>query len=243
MESAGLELGRTLLLRTHRLARPAFNMQLIYQDRLHKVFANVGWIPLRTCSVASLSTTKIQHLGIYTTTILVLFMELWHRHIILSNCYYILGIYLYWASVPKTRQLLFWRHGGNIKCREWDLEWQPDDEYISQFQFLSPGSDAIHFIGRRESIGADQMFRDDLHVRIEYHWEQSNRGSDTEDGASPDQHEHDGGSSGRRRPLGRPSGGLLHNLESFVVVQEQPVPFPGPLDSRHAYSTVDHLCV
>ena len=31
MESAGLELGRTLLLRTHRLARRAFN-QLSYQD-------------------------------------------------------------------------------------------------------------------------------------------------------------------------------------------------------------------
>ena len=32
MESAGLELGRTLLLRTHRSARPEFN-QLIYQLR------------------------------------------------------------------------------------------------------------------------------------------------------------------------------------------------------------------
>ena len=32
MESAGLELSRTLLLQTHRLARPAFN-QLSYQDR------------------------------------------------------------------------------------------------------------------------------------------------------------------------------------------------------------------
>ena len=31
LESAGLELGRTLLLRTHRLVRPAFN-QLSYQD-------------------------------------------------------------------------------------------------------------------------------------------------------------------------------------------------------------------
>ena len=34
MESAGLELGRTLLLRTHRLARRALN-QLSYQDRHH----------------------------------------------------------------------------------------------------------------------------------------------------------------------------------------------------------------
>ena len=37
MESAGLELGRTLLLRTHRLAWPAFN-RLIYQDRRSDVY-------------------------------------------------------------------------------------------------------------------------------------------------------------------------------------------------------------
>ena len=36
MESAGLELGRTLLLRTHRLAQRALN-QLSYQDRLDSI--------------------------------------------------------------------------------------------------------------------------------------------------------------------------------------------------------------
>ena len=56
MESAGLELGRTLLLRTHRLARPAFN-QLSYlmlmsfvlvrdRSRLgHKPDYRHGWSP------------------------------------------------------------------------------------------------------------------------------------------------------------------------------------------------------
>ena len=83
------------------------------------------------------------------------------------------------------------------------------------------------------------MLRDDLHVYREYPWEQSDRGSHPEDGATPDQNESDGGSSGRQRPLGRHVWSLLHHLESIFIVRRQPVLRSSRFDSRHADYTVD----
>ena len=57
MESAGLELGRILLLRTHRLARPAFN-QLSYQDRRNnKIYGTETWA-MKADDLRSLERTE-----------------------------------------------------------------------------------------------------------------------------------------------------------------------------------------
>ena len=126
LESAGLELGRTFLLRTHsRLARQALN-QLSYQDRLinRNINAVNGWVGIQSNQIIPFESVLAIHSSQYSLlTWIVRTMSrrggdsLWHQSVWLKDDFYICGYAIPCESCRQRKHLAVELYA-NERCSE-----------------------------------------------------------------------------------------------------------------------------